>query len=166
MWVSTKAQYGLRALIEIGRGGGTPGTEGRAVPLKDVAERQDLSQHYLEQIASNLRRAGFIKSVRGAYGGYKLARPADQISAYEVVTAMEGSIAPVECVEENHICDGHNVCGTLDLWQRVDQALRDVLGSTTLADLIDDSRRQEHARLLQLEPLDPGTGPKPGGDWN
>lgn len=151
MWVSTKAQYGLRALIEIGREGGSPGQDSRAVPLKDVAERQGLSQHYLEQIASNLRRAGFIKSVRGAHGGYKLARPADQISAYEVVTALEGSIAPVECVEENHVCDGNMVCGTLNLWQRVDQALRDVLGSTTLADLMEDSRRQEHARLIQLE---------------
>ena len=87
-----------------------------------------------------------------------LARPADQISAYDVVTALEGSIAPVECVEENHVCDGKNVCGTLDLWQRVDQALRDVLGSTTLADLIEDSRRQEHSRLLQLGPLPPLPG--------
>ena len=158
MWVSTKAQYGLRALIEIGRGGLQP------VPLKDVSDRQGLSQHYLEQIASNLRRAGFIKSVRGAHGGYRLARPADQISAYDVVTALEGSIAPVECVEENHVCDGKNVCGTLDLWQRVDQALRDVLGGTTLADLIDDSYRQEHSRLLQLGPLDLAPGSE-SGSW-
>ncbi|WP_104990971.1 Rrf2 family transcriptional regulator [Deinococcus sp. NW-56] len=148
MWVSTKAQYGLRALIEIGRREG-----GVAVPLKDVAERQGISQHYLEQIASNLRRAGFIKSVRGAHGGYRLARPAPEISAYEVVTAMEGSIAPVSCVEEDHVCDRGHVCGTVDLWQRVDTALRDVLGATTLADLIADSERQEHARLVQLEPV-------------
>ncbi len=148
MWVSTKAQYGLRALIEIGRRGGS----GAAVPLKDVAERQGLSHHYLEQIASNLRRAGFIKSVRGAHGGYRLARPAADISAYEVVTALEGSIAPVSCVEEDHVCDKGQVCGTIDLWQRVDAALRGVLGSTSLADLIADSERQEHARLVQLEP--------------
>lgn len=151
MWVSTKAQYGLRALIEIGRIGAQG--SGQAVPLKDVAERQGLSQHYLEQIASNLRRAGFIRSVRGAHGGYRLARPAEQISAYDVVTALEGSIAPVACVEEDHECGGDHVCGTLDLWQRVDKALRDVLGGTTLADLIADSERQQHARLLQLEPV-------------
>ncbi|WP_291424028.1 RrF2 family transcriptional regulator [Deinococcus sp.] len=147
MWVSTKAQYGLRALIEIARRGG------EAVPLKDVSERQGLSQHYLEQIASNLRRAGFIKSVRGAHGGYRLARPAEQINAYEVVTALEGSIAPVQCVEDDHSCESQNVCGTQDLWFRVDAALRDVLGGTTLADLIAESERQQHARLVQIEPV-------------
>ena len=149
MWVSTKAQYGLRALIEIGR------RDGQAVPLKDVAERQGISQHYLEQIASNLRRAGFIRSVRGAHGGYRLARPAAEINAYDVVTAMEGSIAPVSCVEDDHVCDKGSVCGTIDLWHRVDAALRDVLGGTSLADLIADSERQEHARLVQLEPSFP-----------
>lgn len=145
MWVSTKAQYGLRALIEIGR------RDTGAVPLKDVSERQGISQHYLEQIASNLRRSGFIKSVRGARGGYRLARSAESINAYEVVTAMEGSIAPVSCVEEDHVCSKGNVCGTLDLWHRVDTALREVLGSTTLADLISDSERQERRQLVQLE---------------
>ncbi|MFC3832098.1 MULTISPECIES: RrF2 family transcriptional regulator [Deinococcus] len=147
MWVSTKAQYGLRALIEIGR------HDGAAVPLKDVAERQGISQHYLEQIASNLRRAGFIRSIRGAHGGYRLARPAAEINAYDVVTAMEGSIAPVSCVEDDHTCDHQNVCGTQGLWHRVDTALRDVLGGTTLADLIVESEQQQHARLVQLEPM-------------
>ncbi|CAM3679537.1 Rrf2 family transcriptional regulator [Deinococcus frigens] len=145
MWVSTKAQYGLRAMIEIGRQGGD------AVPLKDVSERQGLSQHYLEQIASNLRRAGFIRSIRGAHGGYRLARPAAEINAYDVVTALEGSIAPVQCVEDDHTCESQNVCGTQDLWFRVDAALRDVLGNTTLADLIADSERQQHSRLVQIE---------------
>ncbi|MDV6375415.1 Rrf2 family transcriptional regulator [Deinococcus arenicola] len=145
MWVSTKAQYGLRALIEIGKQGGD------AVPLKDVSERQGLSQHYLEQIASNLRRAGFIRSIRGAHGGYRLARPAAEINAYDVVTALEGSIAPVQCVEDDHTCESQNVCGTQDLWFRVDAALRDVLGGTTLADLIEQSERQQHSRLVQIE---------------
>ncbi|MFD1731157.1 RrF2 family transcriptional regulator [Deinococcus malanensis] len=146
MWVSTKAQYGLRALIEIGR------RDGEAVPLKDVSERQGISQHYLEQIASNLRRAGFIKSIRGAHGGYRLSRPAADISAYDVVTAMEGSLAPVSCVEDDHTCDHQNVCGTQNLWHRVDAALKDVLGSTTLADLIVESEQLQHARLVQLDP--------------
>lgn len=149
MWVSTKAQYGLRALIEIGRGGQQP------VPLKDVSERQGLSQHYLEQIASNLRRAGFIKSVRGAHGGYRLARPAEQISAYDVVTAMEGSIAPVSCVEDDHACNSQEVCGTQNLWFRVDAALRDVLGGTSLADLIAENEQRQHAQLVQIETVYP-----------
>lgn len=145
MWVSTKAQYGLRALVEIGRGGG------EAIPLKDVAERQGLSQHYLEQIASNLRRAGFIKSIRGAHGGYRLSRAPEQINAYDVVTALEGSIAPVSCVEADHSCSSQTVCGTQNLWFRVDAALRDVLGGTTLADLIRESEQAAHAQLLQLD---------------
>lgn len=149
MWVSTKAQYGLRALIEIARQSKSNGES--PVPLKDVAERQGLSQHYLEQIASNLRRAGFIRSIRGAHGGYRLARTADSISAYEVVTALEGSIAPVSCVEDDHVCSSQSVCGTQDLWFRVDAALRDVLDNTSLADLVTDSLKEEQAKLVQLE---------------
>lgn len=134
-------------MIEIAR----YAADGAPVPLKDVAERQGLSQHYLEQIASNLRRAGFVKSIRGAHGGYRLARSAESMSAYEIVTALEGSIAPVSCVEEDHICSSSSVCGTQSLWQRVDGALRDVLGGTTLADLVEESKRAEHAKLLQID---------------
>ena len=79
--MSTKAQYGLRALVEIGL------RAPRAVPLKEVAEAQGISQHYLEQIAAQLRNAGFIRSVRGAKGGYRLARPPEKVTALEVVEA-------------------------------------------------------------------------------
>jgi Rrf2 family cysteine metabolism transcriptional repressor len=144
MWISTRAQYGLRALIEIGR------QPERPIALKEVAIRQDISLHYLEQIVGGLRRAGFVQSVRGARGGYRLARAAADINAYEVVTTLEGSIAPVQCVEDDHTCAGQNVCGTQDLWFRVDAALRAVLGSTTLADLIVEAQEQQHARLIQL----------------
>ncbi|MBB6100190.1 Rrf2 family protein [Deinobacterium chartae] len=146
MWISTKAQYGLRALIEIGK------QPGQAVPLKDVAEKQDISQHYLEQIASNLRRAGFIRSVRGAHGGYKLARSPEQIDAWEVVLAMEGSMAPVNCLEDSDACSRAGSCATEGLWRRVENAVREVLGSTTLADLIQENLLIEQARLVQLEP--------------
>jgi len=98
MWVSTKAQYGLRALVEIGL------RQPQAVPLKDVAEAQGISQHYLEQIAAQLRRAGFIRSVRGARGGYKLGRPSEKIDALEVVEALEGSLAPVICLDDPELC--------------------------------------------------------------
>ena len=144
MWISTRAQYGLRALIEIGRQPGEP------ISLKEVATRQDISLHYLEQIVGGLRRAGFVQSLRGARGGYRLARAAADINAYEVVTTLEGSIAPVQCVEDNHTCESQNVCGTQDLWFRVDAALREVLGGTTLADLIVEAQEQQHARLIQL----------------
>lgn len=147
MWISTKAQYGLRALVEIGK------RPGEAVSLKEVAERQGISQAYLEQIASALRRAGFIRSVRGAHGGYRLARPASEIVAYQVVTVMEGSLAPVACVEDDHSCDRMGGCATETLWRRVDTAVREVLGATTLADLIVEDQSLQAARLMQFEGL-------------
>jgi Rrf2 family transcriptional regulator, cysteine metabolism repressor len=143
MWISTKAQYGLRALVEIAQ------ASGESIPLKHVAERQDISQHYLEQIASNLRRSGFIRSVRGAFGGYKLARSPESITALEVVEAMEGSIAPVSCIEDAASCHHVSACGTENLWRRVDTALRDVLGNVTLRDLIQEAQLQEAAAKMR-----------------
>ena len=145
MLISTKAQYGLRALVDIAR------QPDEVVPLRDVSERQGISQAYLEQIASNLRRSGFIRSVRGASGGYKLARTPEQINAYDVVVAMEGSIAPVHCVEDEHSCDRSGACSTEGLWRRVDNALREVLGASSLADLIREEEARKAPRLVQLE---------------
>ncbi|AFZ68900.1 RrF2 family transcriptional regulator [Deinococcus peraridilitoris] len=145
MWISTKAQYGLRALIEIGK------RPGEAVPLKDVAEKQDISQHYLEQLAAQLRRSGFIRSVRGAHGGYRLARSPELIQAWDVVVAMEGSLSPVSCLEDEGNCERAGACATEGLWRRVEEAVRDVLGGTTLADLIHENLLIEQSRLVQLE---------------
>jgi Rrf2 family transcriptional regulator, cysteine metabolism repressor len=157
MWISTKAQYGLRALVEIANAGN------QSVALKYVAERQDISQHYLEQIASNLRRAGFIRSVRGAFGGYKLARPPEQISALEVVEVMEGSIAPVACIEDKSSCSHTSSCGTENLWRRVDTAIRDVLGNATLKDLMLEAQLADAAQKarLQYNPATHGGQPLP-----
>ncbi len=145
MWVSTKAQYGLRALVEIGL------RAPEAVPLKEVAEAQGISQHYLEQIAAQLRRAGFIRSVRGAKGGYRLARPPERVTALEVVEALEGSLAPVSCIEDPKSCAKVGQCSTELLWRRVDLAMRQVLGGTTLKDLIEERRLLEARRPIQLE---------------
>jgi Rrf2 family transcriptional regulator, cysteine metabolism repressor len=157
MWISTKAQYGLRALVEIANAGN------QSVALKHVAERQDISQHYLEQIASNLRRAGFIRSVRGAFGGYKLARPPEQISALEVVEVMEGSIAPVACIEDSSSCSHVSSCGTENLWRRVDTAIRDVLGNATLRDLMLEAQAADAAanHALRRNPAAVGGQPLP-----
>lgn len=141
MWVSTKAQYGMRALVEVGVGGH------RTTSLKVIADRQQLSHQYLEQIFAPLRRAAIVESVRGAHGGYRLARPMDAITALEVVEILEGSVAPVMCIEDEDTCDRIGQCSTEGLWRKVDAAVRDVLGNTTLADLV---RERE---LLQIEPL-------------
>ena len=134
MWVSTKAQYGMRALVEIALGGDLP------TSLKTVADRQDLSQQYLEQIFAVLRRAGVVESVRGAHGGYRLARPVEQVNALEVVQLLEGSVAPVICIDDHDMCERVGFCSTESLWRRVDFAVRQTLGATTLADLVAERR--------------------------
>ena len=143
MWISTKAQYGMRALIEVALGGSRP------TSLKVVAERQGISHLYLEQIFAMLRKAGYVDSVRGAHGGYMIARPAEQITALEVVELLEGSLAPVMCIDDADNCHRAGNCAAEPLWRRVDNAVRQVLGSTTLAEMV--SERE----LLNLEPLPP-----------
>ena len=141
MWVSTRAQYGMRALVEIALSGSEP------LSLKVVAERQSLSQHYLEQIMAVLRRAGYVEAVRGAHGGYRVAKSLNKITAFEVVELLEGSLAPVSCIEDEETCERTGNCSTESLWRRVDSAVREVLSATSLADLV--AERQ----LLQIEPL-------------
>lgn len=141
MWVSTKAQYGMRALVEVAVGGERP------TSLKTVAERQQLSHQYLEQIFAVLRRAGIVTSVRGAHGGYRLGRAADRITALEVVELLEGSVAPVTCIDDASTCERVGACSTENLWREVDQAVRRVLSGTTLADMVAERR------LLNIEPL-------------
>jgi Rrf2 family protein len=141
MWVSTKAQYGMRALIEVAVGGDRP------TSLKTIADRQELSHQYLEQIFAVLRRSGIVESIRGARGGYRLARRPDRITALEVVELLEGSVAPVSCIEDEEGCDRVGACSTEPLWREVDRAVRRVLGGTTLADLMADRQ------LLNIEPL-------------
>ncbi len=132
--VSTKGRYGLLLMIDLG-------TAGPDVPvsLKSIAERKGLSDHYLEQLIAPLRNAGLVKSVRGAYGGYLLARPADQITAGEVLVVLEGPIAVVESGAD----DG------LDLfWARLRKSVEQVFDSTTIADLIDMWGKNDPGSLM------------------
>lgn len=138
MWVSTRSQYGIRALVEVALGGDEP------VSLKTVAQRQDLSQQYLEQIFATLRKAGIVESVRGARGGYRLARPLHEVASLEVVELLEGSVAPVACLDDTEGCVRVGACSTESLWREVDEAVRKVLGSTTLADLVAARRRLQY----------------------
>lgn len=141
MWVSTKAQYGMRALIEVAVGGDRP------TSLKTVAERQNLSYQYLEQIFAVLRRAEIVESVRGARGGYRIARDPTEVTALEVVEVLEGSVAPVDCIDDADACGRTGACSTEPLWRDVDAAVRSVLGGTTLADLMAERS------FLNIEPL-------------
>jgi Rrf2 family protein len=116
------------------------------IPLKNVAERQNISEHYLEQLIAILRKAGLVKSVRGAQGGYVLARSPEKIHVGEIIRALEGPIAPVECVSELKAaeCDQADFCITRTVWERVRDSIVQVLDSISLADMCRD---QEKNRL-------------------
>lgn len=132
MMISTKGRYGLRLMLDLAREGGE-----RPVPVKEIAKRQDISEKYLEQIISQFSKAGLVKSIRGAQGGYVLTRAADEITAGEILRAAEGSIAPVECCEIG--CDHSEGCVTFGLYKRIKDAVDGVVDTTTLADMLLDA---------------------------
>jgi Rrf2 family protein len=146
MLFSTKAEYGVRLMVELGRRAGDADPEGaEPVALAAVAEAESLPLAYLEHLVAKLRQAGLVSSVRGAHGGYRLARPADRITMLEVVEALEGPIAPMECFDPDgegrvlcsHESDGDRACATKLLWTRVHAGVTKALRQTTLAELVE-----------------------------
>jgi Rrf2 family cysteine metabolism transcriptional repressor len=123
MKISTKGRYGLTIMIELAKKNG----EG-PVSLKTIAQANDLSEHYLEQLIAPLRNAGLVRSIRGAYGGYVLANVPAKITAGDVIRVLEGPITPVEGSEDEEPAKR-------ELWIRIRDAIKDVLDSTTLEDL-------------------------------
>jgi len=144
MLFSTKAEYGVRLMVELGRQAGD-GEDVSPVSLSAVAEAETLPLSYLEHLVAKLRDAGLVTSVRGAHGGYRLARPAEEIAMLEVVQALEGPIAPMECFHElregrvlcSHEADGDQACATKLLWTRVQGGVTGALVRTTLAELVE-----------------------------
>jgi len=130
--LSTRGHYGLKAMFDLAQHYGDVPT-----PLKSVAERQNLSVHYLEQLMAMLRKADLVVGIRGALGGYILAREPSQIKVGDVIRALEGPIAPVHCVSEDEpgTCDEADNCITRTVWVRVRDGIAGVLDSITLADL-------------------------------
>jgi Rrf2 family protein len=146
MLFSTKAEYGVRLMVELGRrGGDRPVDEAAPVALATVAESESLPLSYLEHLVAKLRQAGLVSSVRGAHGGYRLARPADEIRMLDVVQALEGPITPMECFQPDsegrvlcsHESDGDHACATKLLWTRVQGGISKALTGTTLAELVE-----------------------------
>jgi len=130
--LSTRAHYGLKAMFDLAQNYGTG-----PIPLKIVAERQNLSEHYLEQLIAMLRKSGLVKGVRGSQGGYVLAREPSEIRVGDVIRALEGPIAPVYCVSEKDpgSCDEADYCITRTVWARVRDGIARVMDSITLADM-------------------------------
>ncbi len=138
MKLTTRGQYGTRALLELALHYG----EGM-VPLKDIAQRQQISLHYLEHLITPLVTAGIVLSIRGPRGGVSLARSPQEIKLSEVIGLLEGSIAPVACVSDPKYCSRSDFCVTRDIWGELKKAMDGVLESTTLQDLVERHRKKE-----------------------
>jgi Rrf2 family transcriptional regulator, cysteine metabolism repressor len=134
MRISTKGRYALEAILEIAVSAGTDGQ----VNMKKIASNSGISENYLEQLFILLRRRDIIESARGATGGYRLARPAEDITAGEVIRAAEGSLAPVACVDEENclkICGRSGDCSTRGLWKQMADVINKTADSVTIGDL-------------------------------
>ncbi|MGD7044071.1 cysteine metabolism transcriptional regulator CymR [Jeotgalibacillus proteolyticus] len=123
MKISTKGRYGLTIMIELAKRYGEGPTS-----LKAIAKTHDLSEHYLEQLIAPLRNAGYVKSIRGAYGGYIVAKEPNEITAGDIIRVLEGPISPVEGIEDE-------APPQRELWMRIRDAVKDVLDHTTIEDL-------------------------------
>lgn len=143
MKISTKGRYGLRVMADIAYNG----KDGGLVTIKDIAEREHLSEKYLEQIVGSLVKEGLLKSVRGARGGYHLTRSAEEITVEEILKATEGSLAPVACAEDNGRCENYCDCLTSFIWTEIYKATIAVVSSITLKDLVERSSTLEKTEL-------------------
>ena len=131
MKISTKGRYALRLMLDLAI---QPGDS--AVPLRDVAERQEISDKYLEQIVTQLARGGLVRSVRGAGGGYLLTRTPEEYTVGEILRQLEGNLAPVSCVSGGSCCGRADRCVALEVWQQIQDAVDSVVDNITLADLV------------------------------
>ncbi len=137
MRLSTKARYGLRALLDLA----LHQDEG-PVLLKDIARRQEFSLPYLQRLIAPLVAAGMVKTARGAGGGVSLLKPPSEIKLSAVVQPLEGCITPVDCVNNPALCHRSASCVTRDIWGEMNEAMSQVLDSTTLQDLVERQRRK------------------------
>lgn len=139
MKVSTKGRYALRLMLDLAmQNTDTP------VSVRDIAIRQKISDKYLEQIISGLNKAGYVKSIRGPQGGYRLTKAPSEYTVGMILRLTEGSLTPVACVdEENSPCGRQNGCATLEVWKRVDEAIKGVVDTITLEQLIEWQKEKD-----------------------
>lgn len=134
MKVSTKGRYALRIMLDL-----AVHNSGELVPLKDIAKRQGISIKYMEQIISPLAKAGFVQSLRGSSGGYRLSRDPSEYTAGEILKVMEGPLAPTSCLEgEINECPRADACSTLSFWKGLNKVINDYVNSVTLEELAEE----------------------------
>lgn len=131
MKISTRGRYALRMMLDLAI------HSDKYITIKSIAERQEVSNKYLEQIITVLSRAGFVKSIRGPQGGYKLARPAAEYTVGMILRLIEGNLVPVACMEDTpNQCSRCDTCVTLDIWKQLEEAISSVVDHITLEDLV------------------------------
>jgi len=145
MKLSTRGRYGLKAIIDLA----VHSRDGQ-VSLNSIAERQGLSENYLEQLFASLKKAKLVRSVRGSQGGYLLGNNPQNISVGDVLRALEGSMAPTECVSEDPsspaCCNTYN-CVTRSVWEKIRDGINNVIDNITLQELVDDYIRNNNERI-------------------
>ena len=138
MKLSTKGRYGLRALIDL-----ATYSEEEAVSISSIAARQHISEGYLEQLVAKLRKAGLVTSIRGATGGYRLAKDPSQISVGDLLRALEGSLEAVECpgLKDENTCEGADFCVTKYVWKRINDSINQTVDDIKLDRLMAESKK-------------------------
>ncbi len=140
MKISTKGRYALRLMLDLALN-----NTGEYITIKSIASRQNISEKYLEQIISLLNRAGYVKSVRGAQGGYKLMKEPSEYTVGMILRLTEGSLAPIDCLEdETNECKRSKECVTREVWNELYDAIKGVVDRITLQDLVD----KHHNKVL------------------
>ncbi len=138
MKISTKGRYAVRVMLDLALN-----DNGTCIKMKDIAARQELSEKYLEQIIAMLNKAGYVSSVRGAQGGYRLSKKPEEYTVGMILRLTEGSMAPVACLDSGIVnCDRADTCETLDVWKELYDAINNVIDGITIADLVEKRLRR------------------------
>ncbi|MCD6407438.1 Rrf2 family transcriptional regulator [bacterium] len=146
MKFSTRTRYGIRAMLDLAYH-----FKGSPVLVKEIAERQKISEKYLEHIMLELKKAGFVQSISGAKGGYILAKDPSEIKLSELVEVLEGTLAPVMCVDHKSLCLKGDRCAVREVWVKVREGIKKVLDSITLNDLVKkEKERRENILMYQI----------------
>ena len=142
MKLSTKGRYGVKAMFELARNYGN-----EPLSIKAIAEKQSISEYYLEQLFGSLRKAGLITSSRGAMGGYVLSRDPSEISVADILNVLEGPIEISECITDDEMnCSNAHYCATRLLWMKISSSVNDVINSVTLMDMVNDYKQMNEGK--------------------
>lgn len=141
MKISTKGRYAVRVMLDLALN-----NTGECIKVKDIAARQGISEKYLEQIIAILNKAGCVKSVRGAQGGYRIAKDPKEYTVGMILRLTEGNLAPVACLEDGYgVCERCDTCETLEVWKDLHDAINRVVDGVTIADLVEKRHKRVEA---------------------